>query len=339
MKKLLFFLIVTVGAITVVILSSETPFCASNQVVLKMAMYQPAAHPFPKYYHAKIKAVEKITNGRIKIKIYDSSTLLKSTDMDDGVNKGIADLGFSYPPMLTKSFPFVGMGDVPGIWRDSKGFHDAIDNGLLELYEEAFNDGGLSNLKIINMTAIGSWYIGTAKKKIRIPVDLKGLKIRAFGGLTQKYIDSCGGTSIYIPIVEAYEGLQRGIIDGVTAYTSNFVGWKWMEPCKYMLDYTVSVGPMMLIINKKSLEKKVPKELQQPVLETLELLVKGHRGVMLEQTIYHHNKVMSEYMEFYKPNAKEANLWNEAGKPVLEEWLSKTGDRGKKALEIVRKFN
>ncbi|MBW2058666.1 MAG: TRAP transporter substrate-binding protein [Deltaproteobacteria bacterium] len=313
---------------------------AGGAVTLKMAMYQPANHAFVRYYTAMMPMVEKITGGKIKIKIYHSATLLRSTEMDVGINKGVADIGFSYPPMMSASIPFLGLTDLPGIWRDTKGFNDAFDNGLTELYEEAYYQAGLTNLKVIGLTNIGFWYpCANTKKEVRVPADMKGLKIKGMGRMHVKYVDACGGTGVNVPIAECYESIERGVIDGCTGFTSNFVSWKLMEPCKYFVDFAPGLGPMMLIVNKKSLERKVPKELREPLLEILTLLVKAHRGVMLADDAYNHDIVMPQHMKYYRPNAEERKAWIEAGRPLVEEWLSKTGALGKKAMEIVEKYN
>ena len=76
---------------------------AAKTVVLKMAMYQPAKHAFVNFYQSMLPKVEEITGGRVKVKLFHSSTLLKSTNICEGINKGVADMGLSYPPMVSAS--------------------------------------------------------------------------------------------------------------------------------------------------------------------------------------------------------------------------------------------
>ena len=330
-----------IASLSILLLAAFIPAistAAPKTVVLKMAMYQPAKHAFVEFYQSMLPKVEEITGGRVKIKLFHSSTLLKSTNMDEGINKGVADLGLSYPPMVSASIPFIGMTDLPGVWRDTKGFNDAFDNGLTEIYEQAYHEGGMKNIKIIGLANIGSWYIATTKKPFKVPSDLTGLKIAGAGRMHVTYIDACGGKGIYIPIIERYESMERGIVDGCTGFTSNFVSWKFMEPCKYFVDFAPALGPMMLIMNSDSL-KKIPDELQEPVLGALKLIAMSHRGAMAAKTTYNHDIIMPQHMEYYRPNPEEVNLWRDAGKPLVEEWLSKTGALGRKAMDIVEKYN
>jgi TRAP-type C4-dicarboxylate transport system substrate-binding protein len=241
--------------------------------------------------------------------------------------------------MISSTIPFIGITDLPSIWRDTKGFHEAFDNGLTEIFEQAYHEGGLRNLKVIGLSNIGFWYIATTKKPFRVPADLKGLKIVGCGSMHVKYIDACGGTGMYIEIPERYEAIQRGIVDGCTGFTSNYVGWKFMEPAEYMLDFAPGLGPMMIIINKKSLEEKVPKDLREPLVMILKYMILAHRGAMAADTIYEHDIIMRKHMKYYKPTSEEEALWIKAGRPVVEEWISKTGDLGKKAMKIVEKYN
>ena len=60
---------------------------------------------------------------------------------------------------------------------------------------------------------------------------------------------------------------------------------------------------------------------------------------MAAETTYNHDIIMPQHMEYYRPNPEEVNLWRDAGKPLVEEWLSKTGALGRKAMDIVEKYN
>lgn len=336
MKNSIIFLL---SILVFISLLANTICNASEQVILKMAIYQPAAHPFTKYYRSKVSEVEKATKGRIQVKIYDSSVLLDSMDMLDGTDKGIADIGYLAPFTMAKTIPFLGLTDLPGIWRDNKGFNDTFDNGLTELYEQAYHEAGLMNVKVIGLSNIGFWYIAFTKKEVRVPDDMKGMKLMGTGPMHVKFIETCGGSGIYIEVGQRYEALERGIADGVTGFTSNFVGWKWMEVCKYLTDYPQSLGPMLVLINKHSLEKKVPGDLREIFLSTLKRIVIEHREVMAAETIQQHDVIMPKYMKYYKPTSEEEKLWRAIGKSLVSEWLSKTGPLGKKAMDIVLKYN
>lgn len=317
----------------------KTATAETKTTVLKMAMYQPSTHVLTKFFRSMVPEIERITKGRVKIDIYDSSSLLNAQGMDPGVNKGIADIGLSYPPTTASSIPFLAIPDLPGIVRDVKGFNDALDNGLTELFEQAYHEGGLQDLKVIGLSNLGFWYIATSKKEIRSPADLKGLKIAGAGRMHTKYIDDCGGTGVYIPVIERYEALERGIVDGVTGYTSNFISWKWMEPANYFLDFGIGSGAVVVSINKKSIEKKVPEELQDVVLRVLRLIVLNCRGMYAAASEYEHDFVMLKNMNSYKPTTNEQKLWIEAGQPYIKDWLAKTGSLGRKALDIMEKYN
>lgn len=317
----------------------KTATAETKSTVLKMAMYQPATHILTKFFRSMMPEVEKITKGRVKIKIYDSSSLLNARGMDPGVNKGIADIGLSYPPTQASSITFLSIADLPGIIRDVKGFNDALDNGLTELYEQAYHQGGMQNLKVIGLANLGFWYIATSKKEFHIPSDLKGLKIAGAGRMHTKYINDCGSTGVYLPVIERYEALERGIVDGVTGYTSNFVSWKWMEPANFFLDFGIGSGAISISVNKNSIEKKVPKDLQEPVLRILRLIVLNCRGMYAAASAHDYEYAMLNNMNSYKPTPSEQKLWIDAGQPFISNWLSKTGSLGKKALNIVEKYN
>ena len=55
-----------------------------------------------------------------------------------------------------------------------------------------------------------------SKKEIKVPADVKGMKVRTANQTIAQYVTSMGGNSVQVPIMEAYETLKSGITDAIT---------------------------------------------------------------------------------------------------------------------------
>ena len=71
----------------------------------------------------------------------------------------------------------------------------------------------------------GPQIISTVKKPVKTLEDLKGLKIRATGRPAD-ILKAVGGTPVGVEMADMYDGLQRGVVDGVLSSMEVQKGWK-----------------------------------------------------------------------------------------------------------------
>ena len=309
-----------------------------NPITLKIALYHPSKAPCTqiwKSYEAKFK---EFTKGAVLLKVYDSSTLVKGSAHLDAIQRGMADLAFSWPPYLGQTFPMADMGVQPGVWRDLKGIREAYENGITKILEEEYADRGQDNVAVICMQQMGARYLLT-KKQVKVPSDLDGLKIRGGGVAEIEYLKKCNAAPTSMRFGEVYEGLQRGIIDGCNGTLGNFHDMKWPEQAKYVVDIQLYQAPMQLLASKKALAK-IPDELRPLVLHLLKACMTQIENERTMNNIYYHDTYLAEKgIIFYQPTEEEKAKWMAIGKEVLEKWVERAGERGKRALAIANKYN
>ena len=340
-KRKLLLLISTISIVTVLAVFHFSIALAAekaNPITLKIALYHPATAPCTQIWHSYEPKFEQLTGGAVLLKVFDSSTLVKGSAHVDAVQRSMADLAFSWPPYLGRTFPIADIGVQPGIWRDLKGIRESYENGVTKILEEDYASHGLDNVSVICMQQMGEGYLIT-KEQVKVPSDLKGLKIRPAGVALVKLFKLCGASPTSMRIGETYEALQRGIIDGSNATLGNLHDYKWPEQAKYLLDLPLYQAPMQLIASKKSLAK-IPDDLRPLVIELLKSCMTRIENVRTMNNLYYHKTYLRKKgVIFYTPTDEEEEQWNVVQKKVLEEWIEKAGDRGKRALAIAEKYN
>lgn len=108
-------------------------------------------------------------------------------------------------------------------WRETK---------VMEILNEALREksGCIALFPIL----MGRGFTLLSTKPIK-PGDWSGLKIRSIGGITAVGIPGMGGSAMLIPPAEAFEALQRGVIDAVLGAASDRYAWGERGVYKYIL--------------------------------------------------------------------------------------------------------
>ncbi len=162
--------------------------------------------------------VEKVTEGRVKIKGVWGGALSKPGEILGHVAEGVADLGYEvwgyHPGKLPMTSGLAALIEPRlGRFMDPK-LGIAIAQILYDefLYEE-YEALGLKNVFQFGNTT----YALISKMPINTLDDLDGVKIRVFGTYLPKFLKASGAVPVAVSFGEMYMALQTGIIR--VAYT------------------------------------------------------------------------------------------------------------------------
>src|SRR5690625_7019526 len=111
---------------------------AHSETVLNAVFYQPDGNPIVELSREALEMVSEETDGRVKFRIYPSSTLVPTTEMANAVDNGTAFMAVWYMPYMSKTIPLFDIETVP-VW--TAGTCDAIvgayQDGCNALFLEA----------------------------------------------------------------------------------------------------------------------------------------------------------------------------------------------------------
>nr|WP_254262506.1 TRAP transporter substrate-binding protein [Marinobacterium weihaiense] len=154
--------------------------------------------------------INKMTNGRIQVKVYGAGELVGALEIFDAVSRGTAEMGHgaayywkgkSTAAQFFSAVPFGLTAQEMNAWL----YH----GGGMELWEEVYDKFGLIPGAAGNTgVQMGGWF----NKEINSVEDLKGLKMR-IPGLGGEVLKRAGGTPVLLPGGEIFSSLQSGTID------------------------------------------------------------------------------------------------------------------------------
>lgn len=207
------------------------------------------------------KAIEKLTNGRLKVQILPPGAMCGVKDIVTYLEKGVFDCAVTYGGFYTGLIPETDLEiGLPQGHRSWDEVWDVMYNrGLGEIIQEAYSE---HNIKWYPCAA-DPYYHFNSNFKITSLDDLKGKKIRALG-VYGKYVQKLGASAVVVPGAEMYMAMKLGTIDGAIYGATGLQDVKLHEVVKYYTLPTSAQIALSLLINKDSLAK-LPEDIRTTV--------------------------------------------------------------------------
>ena len=210
--------------------NSQEPEPVSGEVyVFSLAHFFPSVHPAETLLvQGWAEALQEESGGRIVIESYPGEVLLKSAEIYEGVVAGIANIGLSAFFYTRGRFPVLEAFELPGVvYKSSAAASKVAWEGIKELRPEEVSD-----TKLMFVLATGPGDLFTTRPVQNLS-DLQGMKIRA-AGLSADTLVLLGASPEAMPQPEAYEALERGIVQGNLAPIEVLQGWRHAEVTDYV---------------------------------------------------------------------------------------------------------
>jgi TRAP-type C4-dicarboxylate transport system substrate-binding protein len=211
---------------------------------LKLSHWVPPSHPLQKALEDWGASVEKASGGTIKYKVFPAQQLGKAFDHYDMARDGIADLTYVNPGYQPGRFPVIAAGELPFLMADARGGSQALDAWYRKYAAREMKDVKFC-LAFIHDP--GSFH---SNKKIVLPTDVKGMKIRPADAMLANFVTRLGGTNVQSSAPEVRDILEKGVADAVTFPWGSLVLFGIDKVTKYHIDVPFYVTTFALVFNK-----------------------------------------------------------------------------------------
>ncbi len=238
--------------------------------------------------------ITRLSNGRLKVKVYGGNELVPPFEVFDAVSQGTAEMGHSaayYWKGKTAAAQF--FAGIP-FGLSAQEFHGWIYyGGGLELWREVY-----APFDLIPFLAgsSGPQMAGWFNLEINSLDDLKGLKMR-IPGLGGEILKRAGGTPVTIPVAELFTALQTGIIDAtewVGPYNDLTIGLFRAAKYYYYPGWHEPGTGLECMVSRDAWES-LPEDLQAVVEVACQAVVtdmlsdfNSHNGIALKQLVEQH---------------------------------------------------
>ena len=213
-------------------------------VVLKMSSWVPAQHPLNPSLQAWADDIKKASNGSITATLFPSEQLGKAFDHYNMARDGIADLAYVNPGYEPGRFPIFSAASLPFEIGNAKGGSAAVD-----AWYRAYAAKEMKDVKFCFAFVHdpGSFH---ARKKITLPTDIKGMKIRPATSTIAQMVTALGGTNVQASAPESRDMLERGVADAITFPWGSIGLFGIDKVVSFHMDVPLYVTPFVWAMNQ-----------------------------------------------------------------------------------------
>ena len=195
---------------------STTPPPA-DETVYELNVNLTGGEPGQQNYLKLFRELEEESGGRLQCTVYFAGSLLAIPDIPKGLQSGVAEISSmatnnytSIMPLNSRilQFPFMGLKD-PGVAVE---ILTQLQAEFPEMQKE-FDDLGIINLGNFAFPPY-NLHFSDEKIDVRVPADVKGLKIMTNKIEFQEILNSAGAAPVQMSPSDVYTSLEKNVIDG-----------------------------------------------------------------------------------------------------------------------------
>jgi TRAP-type C4-dicarboxylate transport system substrate-binding protein len=217
--------------LALLVAASATPALAQDKTVnMKVSLWVPPAHPLVPATLAWAADIEKASGGTIKMTVFPSEQLGKAFDHYDMARDGIADITYVNPGYQPGRFPIAAAGQLPFTFGDGKKGTLALNEWYHKYAPTEMKDTKVCFSFIHDPGAL------FGKKKVVVPADLNGLKVRPAQSTIGEMVKMFGGTNVQASAPEARDAIERGVADEITFPWGSMFLFGIDKAVKYAMD-------------------------------------------------------------------------------------------------------
>ncbi len=267
--------------------------------------------------------VERMSGGRLKVKVYGAGQLVPAMEVFDAVSQGTVEMGHGASYYWKGKSPTTALFTTIPFGLNAQEMNGWLHyGGGMELWRELYEPFNLIPLAAGNT---GVQMAGWFNREINSLEDLKGLKMR-IPGLGGEVISRMGVEAVNIPGGDLYIAMQTGVIDAtewVGPYNDLAFGFHQVAKYYYYPGWHEPGPTLELMVNKRAFSS-LPDDLQAIV----EGAARAINQDMLDDYTARNNGALKELVETHGvevrplPDEVLAEL-NRVTDQVLEEIANK----------------
>jgi tripartite ATP-independent transporter DctP family solute receptor len=297
--------------------------------VLKMNMVPSNTDPTYKLWEEFAKELEDASEGTLKVEIYPSETLGKTTDMIETISKGAPILQDSDPSHLSDYVPDFSVFMHPYLFKKPEDIEKAWKS---EEGQRLVGELEKKGLKIVTMVYFGTRHL-LSNKEVTTRDDTKDMKIRnAPTKMWNEVTKTLGGSPTNTAWSEVYTALSQGVADAAESPLALLYSSKIYET-RENISLTGHLVATTSIVMSKEVYDSLPEEAKKAIDEVGSAYPAKRVPQILEIEDEFRQKLESDGIKF---NEVEKEPFIEASKNVSDafpEWTPGLYDKMIEAIE------
>ncbi len=313
-----------------VVMSLSSYGANAADVTLRFAHWVPPVHPLHKAFVAWGKRVTEASGGSIKLQYFPASQLGKAGDHYDMAKDGIADVTWINPGFNPGRWPITALPEHAFILKNARGASKALSRWYAEYAQKEMKE-----IKYCLMHTMIPQAIYSTKKPIRVPADLKGIKMRPSNSTQAKIFKAAGATTVFFPFPKIRDNFDRGIATASTGVPGALIAFGGHKATKHVTDEPV-FGAVWLFVMNKAVYGKMNGKQKAAVDANCNAEAALRIADPVAKFDENGNKRLKDMGKNYiKLSASDIAQWRKLSDAALEGWKATVKKRGFNGDEIL----
>ncbi len=313
------------GGLVAAMLMAGSSLASAQEFKLRWGHYL-GKGPFLEIEQKFAEAIERRTDGRVKIDITYAGGLGKGNEVMTLAGRGAIDMAAAPPGYYGDQLLFWKAFQVPFIFTTPQQAMMVLAKSLEEfpVYKEEMDK---MNVIWLFQQPLGVYFLTGPGEACDSIAGLEGKKLRSFGKDVPKAHNAIGAVPVNVRPVEVYEALQRGTIDYSFLNAGNIQQYKLYEPGKYSCGPIMAITGHNIVIGKNSWNK-LPKDIQDIFMDQAR---KSHAEYLAWLTDFEASAVENIKKAggvFKQFPAEQLANWKSMAPPFLDAWEEDVAKRG-----------
>jgi len=291
-----------------------TSAAQAQEITIKYANVMGPAHDTSKGVEKFAELVTQKSGGRIKVQHFPGGQLGSDKETYEAAQQGLLQIaGGSYANLVTITRAFEVL-HLPFIFEDRKQAHAALDSQKVrDLINQDLAKVGMRWLMTFEF---GFRDINTTSKKVVVPADMSGLKLRASRSPTEiGGIRAFGGTAVTVDWPEVYNSLKFKVVEGQGQPFGTMVSARHHELIKHHLELDWQYYGFVGMISTKQWEA-YPDWARKVIAEAAAEAEKYHRAIWEEEDAKAREAFVKAGGTITVPTREQREQWVKLGRAM-----------------------
>lgn len=266
-------------------------------------------------------ALRKHSNGNLDVKVFFNGSQCSEQSCGEHVRLGQLDIGQVSSGNMGAFGSTFNMVVLPYLFKDRPSASRVLNGWLVkEMRQRVEAEMGFY---LLGLTPAGGFrHLDNSAKEVRVPADLKGVKIRVTKSPTEfSLLKAWGATAVPYDWPQLYQGIQMGVVQGMYIPDPYFYNMKFHEVVGHITHTGGAIVVYSHVMDAKRF-RKLPESTQKAINMAADDMQRESFAIDATWIKKKESEVPPGRVSIYKPTPDEMKLWY-AG--ATDAWLAVKG--------------
>jgi TRAP-type C4-dicarboxylate transport system substrate-binding protein len=280
--------------------------------------------------------VVELTGGQVEFEYFPSGQMGSAGDMLTLVEAGTVDIGLVSPTHFDARMPLSGIFALPGLFTSAEqataAYLEVLEEDGSPLRQVDFENNDLVPLVHVVLDP----YQVTSVFPVQSVNDLAGRLVRSGTAAQEILLQQIGASPVSITGPETYEALERGTLEATLFAIGTIRSYALNEVAQYNTVNAPTGAAILGYSMRRSAFDDLPPNVQDAFLQAATEASENLSRAFDEESRQGIDEL--EGLEWYEFDEEELREWEEASRPVWDEWTSQLEAQGHPASEVLERI-